>query len=271
MLEQVLILDESGAKGYSNKNENEVGEFGLIAGFLLDKQDLERFRKIFVKELSEVVSDGKLHMASLSKENKELAIKKVQMLLDSLDIKWIYHAEYVNGHNDFVHCISEKKELLHASLFEKTVIKILCNANRLAHSRGEDEVSILFLSDRIETNVKNSLMKRITPTLRFFRGEGVTIKQQNESGEMEKVPTIAKLSVSLESEDTMLTFASDVISYCTYIHLRKKIQNSAIPNISLNYGGNLTEHPFYNSLVLAQKEEDNFFDGVYSWGREYLR
>ncbi|WP_338583849.1 hypothetical protein [Erwinia aphidicola] len=101
MLNQVIIIDESGAKGYAKNEESYLGEFGVMAGFLLNENDLSRMRYIIEQSFNDISIDGKLHMASLDKEKKEIAISRVRTFMRLYKIKWTYSAIYVNGYHRF--------------------------------------------------------------------------------------------------------------------------------------------------------------------------
>lgn len=58
-----------------------------MAGFLLDGSDLSRMRYIIEQSFNDISSDGKLHMASLDKEMKEIAISRVKTFLQLYKIK----------------------------------------------------------------------------------------------------------------------------------------------------------------------------------------
>ncbi|MBE4345780.1 hypothetical protein HJ058_22830 [Vibrio parahaemolyticus] len=46
MVEAYIVLDESGAKGKSNKNEQSEGEFGVVAGFLCSVGGYKYFEEV---------------------------------------------------------------------------------------------------------------------------------------------------------------------------------------------------------------------------------
>lgn len=56
----VLVIDESGAKGFSKKGESYKGEVGLMAGYLFPEEALSYMREFTSGLFKSIKSDGKV-------------------------------------------------------------------------------------------------------------------------------------------------------------------------------------------------------------------
>ncbi|HCM1951079.1 TPA: hypothetical protein N3A08_000032 [Salmonella enterica subsp. salamae serovar 9,46:z4,z24:z39:z42] len=264
MLNQVIIIDESGAKGYAKNEESYLGEFGVMAGFLLDENDLSRMRYIIEQSFNDISSDGKLHMASLDKQKKEIVISRVRTFLQLYKIKWTYSAIYVNGYNRFNLSSDNrqnKKELLHSTLFEHLMTKLVCNGIKISLSQRKKSFSLKCISDHIENSTINKFKKDMKIPLKFLRGDSI-IFEEDEQGNKRKVDTLENIELSISTENSSLTFISDVISYVTWKYLKAEIEKNN--DIKLQCKGTMKEHPFRSSMVLVFNDEDCFIDDIFS-------
>ena len=71
MKEVIFVLDESGAKGYSDNTERYLGELGVVAGYLLPSECLIRVVTELEAIRSNFFTDGKIHITDLSPEQQE--------------------------------------------------------------------------------------------------------------------------------------------------------------------------------------------------------
>jgi len=92
-----LALDESGAKGYADKRESAVGEFGVMAGFIVPSADVKQVEQEIKVIASRFEASGKLHVAALSPGNQHDLRNKLYSYLLSIKCKWVYEAIYVGG------------------------------------------------------------------------------------------------------------------------------------------------------------------------------
>lgn len=264
MLEHVLILDESGGKGYSRKKEGYEGELGVVAGFLFDKRDLERIKKISFLLFGDFAKEGKLHMATLSKNDKELAINKMKYFFFRMEnIRWSYSARYVDGHHNF-YCSGSrpwKKELLYSSLSAEFIGKFLSNGIHLAKSQGQDSFRLKCISDHIETHEINKLKKEVDLMMRFFCGDIIINEVSEDNVKKPAVEMLKNTNYSIETESTPLTFMADILSYTTWRHL--KTMHDKNGDTSLQYSLNMQEHPLFEYLCLAFPDEGNIMDEMY--------
>ncbi|HCB0355313.1 TPA: hypothetical protein MYM73_003587 [Klebsiella variicola subsp. variicola] len=264
MLNQVIIIDESGAKGYAKNEESYLGEFGVMAGFLLDERDLSRMRYIIEKSFNDISSDGKLHMASLDKEKKEIAISRVRTFLKLYKIKWTYSAIYVNGYHQFNRSLDNrknKKELLHSTLFEHLMTKLCYNGIKISLSQRKKSFSLKCISDHIENATINKFKKDMKIPLKYLRGDSIII-EEDEHGNKRKLDTLENIDLSISTENSSLTFISDVISYVTWKYLNTEIEKNN--DIKLQCKGTMKGHPFRSSMFLVYNDEDSIIDDIFS-------
>lgn len=94
----VIFCDESGAKGYADQPEKELGEIGIFAGFAIQRSDLFRLGDEFKNELSQFRSgSGKVHTTDLSPDGQETLRQKVYGVLLRRRVPCFYEAIYVEG------------------------------------------------------------------------------------------------------------------------------------------------------------------------------
>ncbi|MBM4288859.1 MAG: hypothetical protein FJ135_12105 [Deltaproteobacteria bacterium] len=68
----ILACDESGAKGYADKDEAYPGEVGVFAGILIPEECLAEITPIFQEIYARYrPASGKLHIADLPNSSKE--------------------------------------------------------------------------------------------------------------------------------------------------------------------------------------------------------
>lgn len=73
------------------------GELGVVAGVLIPTQCLSK-AKFEIKEiLGKFKFDGKMHIACLSRSEKELLRHEIFSYLLSVNARWVYEAMYVEG------------------------------------------------------------------------------------------------------------------------------------------------------------------------------
>jgi hypothetical protein len=126
-LEDVVVFcDESGAKGYADKPEKELGEVGVFAGFPVQRADVERLAYDFRKGLEEFRegSSGKIHIADLSPENQEKLRRKVYTILLGREVPCFYEAVHVQGFHAAYKQACELGEMLAANLGKRPKRKL---------------------------------------------------------------------------------------------------------------------------------------------------
>ena len=80
-----LYCDESGAKGYADNDETELGEVGVFAGILVPEEILATVKPAFDQIAKRYKpAEGKLHIADLPLEQKVMC----KMWLDTTSRPW---------------------------------------------------------------------------------------------------------------------------------------------------------------------------------------
>ena len=97
MTTMYLICDESGAKGYSDKEEKYLGEIGVMAGFAFSEKDLNEIRSDLGKIASPFFAEGKLHITDLSADDQVLLRNRLFNYLKERNIICLYEAIYSEG------------------------------------------------------------------------------------------------------------------------------------------------------------------------------
>lgn len=97
MIEAYLLIDESGAKGYSSTKASSENEIGVMAGYLVFKDDLNDIKN----EMSHIADsyhvDSKLHITDLSTEQQQSLRKEYFDVFLKKQLLWFYVAHYADG------------------------------------------------------------------------------------------------------------------------------------------------------------------------------
>lgn len=94
----ILACDESGAKGYADKDESFPGEVGVFAGILIpdecEKSATAKFQKIYDRYKP---SNGKLHITDIPDDQKESLREEVYRAIQALGLPCFWYAIHVAG------------------------------------------------------------------------------------------------------------------------------------------------------------------------------
>ncbi len=112
----VLACDETGAKGYADRDEAYPGEVGVFAGILmLDEVSAEKFPAFQALIDKYKPATGKLHIADLSDDKKEELRADVYGLIPRSALPCFWYAIHVAGLNrQFNEAQGAQKEALDA-------------------------------------------------------------------------------------------------------------------------------------------------------------
>lgn len=108
----IFVCDESGAKGYADKDENSKCEFGLFAGyFLKNKKQQEDVKKLLGESFNKIEwPNSKKHVNELKFEkDKQLIIDDVFSVFREEKIDCLYEGGYVH---DFHISYSKREKIL---------------------------------------------------------------------------------------------------------------------------------------------------------------
>lgn len=282
-----FILDESGAKGYSNNIESIPGELGVIAGYLIPSNCLDFVRIELNTIRSKFFSDGKVHITDLLPQQQEELRKSIFDYFIQRNIYWVYEAVYVQGYfenSDYLNQLTKKahessrsytqiswkkkNELLHAELFQGAFGKAV--AFCLDHVGNQIELNVI--TDRTDPSIIKQFQHKANnflavgkekthettgfnkDTKQVARG---SISTSITSG-IEVLGDFSGVSYSIICEDSSLTLAADVLVNSVNYHLKSlQDQNTGI---ALNVEAAIANHPL-SKLVYGvwNNEEGNYF------------
>jgi len=121
----IMVMDESGAKGYDHNEEEYPGQTGVMAGVFINPQLLPDVRKCFRMIRNKYFTVEKPHMSNLkTAEKKENLINDVFNVLRIYRTPLTYNAIYVKGFNE-VHMeenIQRKKDIEEINAKSKDIV-----------------------------------------------------------------------------------------------------------------------------------------------------
>lgn len=241
-----LVIDESGAKGYSDKKEAELGELGVIAGFLVPNDVLDQV----VHDFNELFCDykfdkKKIHTTDLAPAIQNKLREKVFSYFKSHQVFWVYEAIYVEGYHRYANFFKRDrnkhyprikasknkiKKLLHVDLFKGCFTKAL----DLTLSYMERPLDIKVVTDRVDEKTLKKFEKEVYLIL---SGEHRTITRSGYDSETNSVfkreltikrckenntyPDGTNINCSIKIEESTLTFVADILVNSVYHHLKK--------------------------------------------------
>lgn len=281
MVEIYIVIDESGAKGKSNKDENHIGEFGVMAGFISFQRGIEFLRSYSNQIIKSFEKNGKkLHVTDLPPENREVLKDKIFLCMQQHKIPWAYAAAYVNGFfhfNDF----EDRPRLLHAQLFSELFFKLLCFTKVRF---PDEEIVVNVITDTIQEKTKREFENKINEKIVYFtKGEHTSIaarynantkkrefadirtKLQPEVFENIRVPSI-KYDISIE--DTSLTLIADVLVNSVFRHINSKLESSKESKVDLNSCKMVEGHPLSSTCYGCSSDEVFSYSDIAFYRRE---
>jgi len=251
----ILVLDESSAKGYSDKRESAPGELGVMAGFLVLERDLVCFANALSPIRDRYLNNGKVHIADLAPADQEKLRSEIFSFFKFYKVPWLYEAAYVEGLHDHAEHIkdlltqakqnpvskikvsgNERKELLHSELFCGTFGKGIALAMDLVGSEFRVDVII----DRVDKKIlemfkaeANSFLHVEKPQSHVVTGFDPGSKQivkgavlTEVTGGREVLGNFSKVSYSITCADSSLTLAADVLANSVHHHLKARQEQS---------------------------------------------
>ena len=278
-LKTVLVIDESGAKGFSKKGERYKGEVGLMSGYIFPEESLPYMRDFTSNLFSNISSDGKLHLTDLTSEQQEKARSIVYDLFLSNSTCWFFEAISVEGFFQSVHdkdrSGSGVNELLHAKLFAGIFSKAI---DRLKVS-NPSSIHISVITDTISETTKKQFQSEVASYIELSAGNNVkgsftsydrdtniVTKFETESSvTFSEANVLEILELEIKCEDTPLTFIADILANSAYYHVKNNLSKD--PMIKPNSSSSIKGHPLsdlahgaYNSDAV---DVGSFSDLVY--------
>ena len=279
MVNAVIVLDESGAKGKSNKKENYPGEFGIMAGFICKPEALIKLREItdvILSNNNNLKKEAKVHITDLSKEEQNHYRKIAIDFLKMNNVVWSYSAIYVNGFHRF-NKNNEKPVLLHAQLFLGLILKL----SAFLKVRYPNEIiNLTIITDIVQAKTIKMFLSSLEPCVNLMKNgchttystcfnpstkkiENITVKVNMDEVSFNNI-AIPEFNIEIKTEDTPVTFLADILVNTTYRHLMDKQKKANDFNIRLEHKNILRGHPLYDSVYGASDDKtlsisDEFF------------
>jgi len=265
-----LICDESGAKGYSDKQENYPGEIGVMAGFIVSLKKIDKIRCDLNVIKNKITVSGKLHITDLSPSEQNNLRDHVFDYIIKNNIPCVYeaiHSQGFYGHSKSLVNLKDEiithkkskiststhhnKSLLHQQLFQG----IFGKATAFSLEYVGNEIGIFVITDKSEETVNNKFIVAANSFLdlglasrkevqgfdhqqkKIVEGE-IHIHYTDPSG---IIDDLSNFSFSLQSEDSCLTLAADIIANSLHYHFRERAKKSI--GKSLNTATAIRGHP----------------------------
>ena len=251
----VLVMDESGAKGYSDKQESFPGELGVMAGFLLPEKHLACVSDDLNLIRDKYVLAKKCHITDLPPKDQSCLRSDIFDYFKLRHIFWVYEATYVEGLHQ--HSESLKKLVTETKHDRKSKIKVSTKIRNdslhiklflgafgkglsLAMDLVGPDLHVKVITDQVDSKLlkmfnteachllhvgepKTSVVTGFdSESKQLFRG---TIKSEVTSGS-EVLGDLSKVTYSISCTDSSLTFAADVVANSVHHHLKSWQQQS---------------------------------------------
>lgn len=278
----ILVIDESGAKGYSDKTESSLGELGVMAGFLIPKE----FKDIASNALNEIrnkyLVDRKLHITDLSPENQKNLRDEIFGHFKAHRIYWVYEAIHVEGFRNNAQMIknlldkakaerksqikisqNESKDLLHSELF----LGIFGKAVAFSIDQWGEEIFLEIISDPIDAKIISAFKQKAEELLnvgetrkQITTGFDPNLKavvsgaiEMNISDGKDLLGDFSNVKYDISTEDSSLTLTADVLSNSVF-HFLMSLQKTSAGE-KLNHMATIEGHEL-SSLVYGAHSDD---------------
>jgi hypothetical protein len=277
-----FVVDESGAKGFSDNRESEIGEFGVMAGLLIPAECVRQVKADISSIVSGFSSTGKLHITDLEADAQEELRESLFSYLLSVRAYWVYEAMYVEGLHSHQQLVSDMRESAKAQ--RRSKIKLSGN-ERLASLHQElflgafgkavtfcidnlgDEVSIDVVTDRVDRSVLKSfdaaaqrllnVGSRKETEVSGFDPDSETVVKGSVISEItagkDQLGEFTGVKYNIAQSTSVLTLAADVLANSVHHHLRS-LQTSK-PGCALNSAESIAGHPLANLVYGVTTEE----------------
>lgn len=272
----VLVIDESGEKGFSKRPEAYLGAIGVMSGYIFFEQGIDEVRGIFDSLLKKFKVNGKLHLTDLHAVQQEEVRKIIFSFFQKGNVGWVNQAIYSQGLYQSVYEPARngdgKPQKLHVELFYGLFVKAVARARLY----GDDATHIRIITDVIDKKTLREFKEKADHYIDVLQGNKITryfqsydhenkkpIKTYIDTQVVTKNPTSFKsLEYSIESEDSSLTFVADVLANSAHYYLKKKQDTDT--GIDLNTRLAIEPHPLSKQLFIPYEEgQRDFFDALY--------
>lgn len=234
----VLVLDESGAKGYAKTKETYEGEIGLMAGFLYTESEINQIKEMLDNIITPYYSkiNGKFHITDLDKVSQERLRGEIFYAFRVTRLQWFFMGIYAEGFHqsefdDGRGGSSNPKELLHSELFKNMFIMALI----MSSSINKNDLRLIIKTDNVDQGVLNKFKKEgdfICDLLLGREREIFTHIKDKETEKFKKeifftrtesdsLPKFKNISFDIVCDSSSLTIAADILANSVNYYLRK--------------------------------------------------
>jgi len=246
-----LIIDESGAKGYSDKQETYQGEVGVMAGYLIPEKYLVYVQETLENIKSKYFSSGKVHIADLSSEEQASLRSAIYEFFIESNIICISEAVHSQGFYDYYNRLKKnrektkesnrsniktssntRKESLHECLFQG----IFSKGVAFCIDQFGYEFRLNIITDRVDDSIKQRFTnaaeellnvgeERVKITTGFDPSSNTVVKGSivsNIENAKEVLGDYSKIKYSINYQDSGLTLAADVIANSLNYHFKNR-------------------------------------------------
>jgi len=287
-----LIIDESGAKGYSDKPESYAGEVGVMAGYLIPEAYFDDVRNKFESLKEGYFSEGKVHIAELKPEDQSRIREDIYGFLIEKNIVCVFEAIHSQGFYENYERLErliennkssqrssvtvpkrKSKELLHEHLFQGVFGKAV--AFCIDNFGYEFELKVI--TDKVDESIKKCFLKAADELINvgeekktIVSGFDTSTREVVKGSLVSKIDNVkdvlddySKIKYSISYEDTGLTLAADVIVNGLNYHFKSR--SSIEVGINLNDQAAVINHPLEQNIYgLWDSSASNYFaDAVF--------
>jgi hypothetical protein len=267
----VLVLDESGAKGYAKTKETHEGEIGLMAGFLYTESEIDQIKKMLDRIVSPYYSkiNGKFHITDLDKASQKRLRDEVFYAFRMTRLQWFFMGIYAEGfhQSEFDYGrggSANPKELLHSELFKNMFIMSLIMSNSI----NKNDLRLIIKTDNIDQGVLNKFKKEGDFICDLFLGrerEIFTHIKDKETGKFKKeifltrtesdnLPKFKNIGFDIICDSSSLTIAADILANSVNYYLRKNQEKEV--GVFINNKEAIKDHPLVD-LAFIPKNKDH--------------
>ncbi|MDN5060007.1 hypothetical protein [Aliarcobacter butzleri] len=261
MKKLALIIDESGAKGDSNNQEQYEGEFGIMVGFLIPYEVLEQCRKQSEFIFHELQIEGKLHITDLENDEQKRIRDTIYMIFKENSIGWFYHSisvqRFFENENKYKSSSSEKSSL-HYELFQGVFYKALDFYRK--HDEDIKKIDIKIITDNLDTGIIKKFKRKLQDTITIMTGNSLTKeintynKETNTLLKATKTTQVKGSMIQWEdiqfeiiTENSHLTFIADILANSTHYYIKQEIIKNK--DINLNSKIAIKNHPLKDYVM----------------------
>lgn len=273
----VLTCDESGAKGYADRDEETIGETGVFAGILTPGEILETAQQVFDATAERYTpDDGKLHITDLEPEDQKALRDEIFALIREYRLPCFYEAIHVAGFHRVHETMAEATEnaraarrsrirlsgnrprtsSLHSALFQGLYAKVLA----FCMEREKYRISLEVRTDRVDSPIVRSFEREAAALLDYgAQIERVTgydpvtgnvvegeIRTGNVNPEDQLPIVVEELAIKTVDDSDGLIVAADILANSLNYHFRSRPEEQKFRD--LNHPEAFLGHPLSDCI-----------------------